>query len=180
MKIKKSSKMLVSVTGLVVGLLLTIAIPAAAAGSPDKATGSGTWTNVGGAVRTVDFNAHEPRDGKPAKGTLVQAAADGSFSFTVDVDDVTVYEDLGYACFGGYITAATGTAINRIGDYRWTMVKDGGEGADAEDYLQGRSSSEFPFAGPGNPPGFCLNGNPGANEAFSGGNVQIHAGKSYE
>jgi hypothetical protein len=60
------------------------------------------------------------------------------------------------------------------------MVKDGGEGADAEDYLQGRSSSESPYAGPGNPPNYCLNGNPGANEAFSGGNVQIHVGKSYE
>ena len=161
---------------IVLGLLLIISVvgTASAGGSSDKATGSGMWTNQSGVVQTVDFNAHEPKDNRPAKGDLYQAEVNGAFSFRVDVDYVEVYET--FACFGGEVIEASGSFAQYLGQYRWTVVVDGGEGLGAEDYLRGLVVS----TGTPPPPWWCTGGNTANNEAFSGGNVQIHFGGSYE
>lgn len=167
---KKFNSMMLLIVVLVICLFLVL--PAVAGGSSDKATGSGTWTNRFTVVQYVEFNAHEARDNSPAKGMLYQAEVNGLFSFTVDVDYVNIYENDSFACFGGIITKATGTWEKYLGRYRWTMVVDGGEGEDAHDYLRGLVIDSMPD--------FCVNGDAGGNEVFSGGNVQIHVSKSYE
>jgi hypothetical protein len=178
----KESKMIRSVSSLksllVVGvmlvLVLALALPVLAGGAASKATGSGEWSNVIGVYQTVSFNAHEAKDGRPAKGSLYQEELSGAWTFTVDVDNVMVFEEASYACFGGYITSGAGTFANMVGKYRWTLVKDGGEGTGAMDYLRGYQSS------PSSPPDWCTGGDTALNEAFYGGNVQIHAGQGYE
>ena len=159
---------------IVVALALGI-VPIAFAGGPtDKVTGSGTWVNTIGHTYYAEFNAHEPTDTKDAKGMLVQAYVSGGSDsmsgsyFMVAVDAVFV-EDT-HACFGGIITEAAGVFFDRgdVGKYRWTAVVDGGEGIGAMDYLRGNLGSS------GSAPLWCLAGDVAGNEAFSGGNVQIH------
>jgi hypothetical protein len=152
-----------SVAALVVGLVLLLAVPALAGGPANMATGSGYWTNGQGLDFYAEFNAHEAMDNRSAKGYLLQVLVDGTGGFTVNVDSVQVYET--YACFGGTTDSAWGTYASRAGQYRWTMVKDGGEPSVA-DYLRG--SWEV------SKPAYCSGGNPGTNEAWSGGNVQMH------
>lgn len=138
-------------------------------GPAAKATGSGSWTNSSGQDFYAEFAAHESHSGRPAKGHLLQERVDGVYGgFEVTVDNVTVSGE--YACFGGFTTAAWGTYANRLNQYRWTMVKDGGEGGTARDYLRG----EWVKA----QPGFCSSGNQGGNQAWSAGNVQIHPNAS--
>lgn len=137
-------------------------------GPAAMATGSGYWTNSAGADFYAEFEAHEAKSNRPAKGSLLQKRVDGVVGgFIVEVDTVTVYED--HACFAGVTTEAWGVYESRLGQVRWTMVEDGGEGVGAEDFLRGEwTVSE---------PSFCTNGNAGGNHPWSAGNVQIHPTK---
>jgi len=129
----------------------------------EKATGSGTWTNGQGLDFYAEFNAHEAAGKRAAKGRLLQSLVSGEGGFVVDVDTVTVYD--GHACFGGYTTDAWGEFANRLNQYRWTVVADGGEPGD--DYLRGGWTGT-------SQPSWCTDGNTAANKPFSSGNVQIH------
>lgn len=153
-------------------LVMVLVFPAAAAGSASKATGSGTWTNRAEQEFYAKFNAHEPQDNRPAKGWLFQTLTENNpdpGSFMVEVDQVYVYE--GYACFGGNTVEASGIYSNRVGQYRWTLVIDGGEGVDAMDYLRGSWASSSSM------PDYCASQDAGVN-LFTSGNVQIHLDKS--
>lgn len=158
---------------LLAALLVALAAPASAGGPADKATGSGNWINGQNDDFSAEFDAHEAVDNRPAKGSLSQQRADGQGGFEVDVDTVNVFAD--YACFGGTTVDAWGIYGDRDGEYRWTLVADGGEGtSSAGDYLRGTWDSA------NTEPGFCTSNDPGGNEAWYGGNVQIHSGQSYQ
>ncbi|MDP3984215.1 MAG: hypothetical protein Q8Q52_04315 [Acidimicrobiia bacterium] len=157
-----------------IGFTWALAIPAWAGGAADKATGSGFWTNSQGINFYAEFNAHEAKDARPAKGSLFQERVDGAGGFIVDVDSVSIIFET-HACFGGITTSAWGTYAFRAGQYRWTTVVDGGE--PAIDYLRGGWTGS---AEAGATPDWCLAGDIAGNDAWSGGNVQILLGKSYE
>lgn len=134
-------------------------------GPAAKATGSGYWTNGGGDDFYAEFEAHEAKGNRAAKGSLHQKRVDGVFGgFIVEVDVVTVHD--GYACFGGVTTEAWGAYENRLDQVRWTLVEDGGEGPEAEDFLRGSWTNSAPS--------FCTTGDEGGNLPWSDGNVQIH------
>lgn len=167
----RSGRVSWGVLGLVLGLFLAMAMPAFAGGSADKATGSGDWINGQGLDFYAEFNAHEGKDGRPAKGSLYQNLDDGTGGFTVEVDAVMVFD--GYACFGGNTDSAWGTYASHLNEYRWTTVVDGGSGLTetGDDYLRGG------WVGT-SAPSWCLNGDTASNNAWYGGNVQIHYGGS--
>ena len=162
------------VVGLVFGLMLAMSFPAMAGGSADKATGSGYWTNGGGDDFYAEFNVHEARDGRAAKGSLTQDRVDGLGGFVVDVTQVYVSADGLSVCFGGNTTDAWGEYAHQLNVFRWTTVVDGGEGStdNSGDFLRGAWI-------PGGPV-WCTQGDTSTNEAWSGGNVQIHIGKAHE
>ena len=157
-------------TGLVIGLLAAMSLPVTAAGGPtDKATGSGYWTNSAELDFYGEFNAHEAFDNRAAKGALLQQLTDGSSGFTVDVTGVVVGD--GYACFWGITDSAWGVWASRLGQLRWTYVVDNGEPGVGVDLFEGAWSSV---------PASCAGGTETGSNTFTGGNVQIHLGQSYD
>jgi hypothetical protein len=156
-----------------VSLLMAMAIPAAAGGPADKATGSVYWENRTGVEFYAEFDAHEGLDGRPAKGYLLQERVDGLGGFTVAVTDVVVGERLGkkFACFGGFTEDAWGVLSFAQGLYRWTIVVDGGEPGVGVDGIKGNFLLGPPLPGP------CISGS-AARWYSTGGNVQVHFGGS--
>jgi hypothetical protein len=162
--------------GLSLGLVAALAVPAAAGGPGNKATGSGTWLNAQGHSQMVAFNAHEAEGVRPAKGLLYQESYGGTVgTFSVDVQVVAV--TAAGACFGGPQIAGTDGFAARNGQWRWTTVIDGGAGIDETgmDYLRGGHTTSASVT----PPAWCSTYDVAGNEAWWGGNVQIHLGKSY-
>jgi len=156
---------------IAVALLMAIAIPAAAKGPADKATGSGYWETGSEVQYYAEFNAHQGLNGRPAKGYLLQERVDGTGGFTVDVTDVVVGERAGkkFACFGG-LTEAWGVLSFGQGLFRWTIVVDGGEPGVGVDGIKGN------FLAPGSElPGPCRRGQ-AARWDLTGGNIQVHFG----
>jgi len=167
--------------GLGLGMVAAMALPAVAGGPADKATGSGTWLNHQGTEQIVTFNAHEAEGVRPAKGYLYQEAWGGTGrNGTFEVADITFVEvdvDNGFACFAGVITAATGDFYDDgdIGKTRWTVVVDGGyaQTETGGDYLRGGTATSRPS--------WCTASglDTGGNDAWWGGNVQLHPTRSY-
>lgn len=164
-------------------LLILFCGTALAGGAADKATGSGQFYNGAGRQMYVDFNAHEAVDNRPVKGDYYQEILSGGpvGSWSIDVDYADVRPDIGRACFGGTVYAATGSLARFVNGRAFVAVQDGGSGQNET----GMDLLRAGYSPSGQVPQWCTNWNCGracqfgSNQYWGDGNAQIHPGRSY-
>ena len=110
--------------------VMALVAPAFAAPAP-KATGGVGFLGFDNTPRNAQFNAHEAKDGRPAKGMLRQTRPDTGDHFVVDVTCVDV--DGIEAFFGGVVTQGTGAFASRVGQGIYATAEDNGEPGAAGD-----------------------------------------------
>lgn len=110
--------------GAVVAVCL-VALPALSGpgkGPAEKATG-GITVQEGGNTASVEFNAHEAKGDRPAKGKFTWTLGDNQRTIVIDVQAVKVDGDT--AWFAGVCTEDSGETLE--GRYFFVKVVDGGE-----------------------------------------------------
>lgn len=153
-----------------IALILAIVAAPLYAGSGDKVTGDGYWTNGSGTEMYASWIGIDGKKGP--KGSLLQRKLSGTPGEYVvdDIDYVVVGEST--ACVSGVVTQATGLWTHFLGSRAWVVMQDGGSGTDergGDKYRAAISNSSV-----ANPPSFCVYPNFASNQPFSGGNVQIN------
>lgn len=152
-----------AVMAMTIALAMSAMPVALAGGAADKATGDVTWTSQPGVegYRTV-FDAHEDRDGRPAKGEVTFYHPDGGKRI-VDIECAEI--DGNEGSFAGPVTYADGAFAGSEGVYYVHWVQDNATPGEEGD-------------GIGSMPGDCSDLGWVGGGTVTDGNLQVHAGES--
>ncbi len=120
----------------IIGILVFVLIPALAfsAGPANKVTGNVTRLRQSDLKEsTFIFNAHEPKDGRPAKGLVTIEGLNYNVYLEIQIDFVKV-DSATTAYFGGK-TIASNVSNPAVGHYAMFYVEDIGEPGIGEDVV---------------------------------------------
>lgn len=164
------------VMAMAIALALSMMSTAFAGGSADKATGTVEFTNPYG-PRAAYFNAHEEKDGRPAKGEFTYAVveSDGSYTpwITMDVTCAYIDGDTATAWFAGEVTYSIHPSFSPGDGWAVKAVDNGDPATDGPDFLGWSGSQVDSVAAACDLAASSFT--PSSAGAMTDGNLKVHA-----